>query len=103
MDLLTLLAAVSGAACLGGAVGAVRDSHPGFGGYVVAIVIGALLGLCNAGMVMQAGIALGRFTASSPKARQEWWGRAFILVIFVWLPVAVVLVSWVTTHLMRWV
>lgn len=99
--LLTLLAAVSSVTLLVSAVLAARHEHAALGGYLLAIVVGLLLAACNAWMIYKAGNLLANRTSSSSKPRQEWFGRAFFLVILLWLPLAAFIGGWVASAVMR--
>ena len=85
--LLTLMIATSSMTIFASAVLPARHEHAALGGYVVAILIGVLLAGCNAGIVNEAANALA-FSSSYSTSRQQWWGRAFFLVIPLWLPLA---------------
>lgn len=99
--LLTLLAATSSVILFASAVLAATHGHAAFGTYLLAIVVGLLLALCNGWIVYKAGDLLAKLTCSSSKRRQEWFGRAFFLVILLWLPVAAYVGSWVSSAVMR--
>ena len=99
--LLTLLAALSSATFFASAVLAAKHEHATLGGYLLSIVVGLVLAACNAWAIYKAGAVLARVTASSPKARQEWSGRAFFLLILLWSPLAAFLGNWVTSAVMR--
>ena len=99
--LLTLLTATSSVTFLASAVLAARREHATPAGYVLAIIAGILLATCNAWVIYKACDILADLTTSSSKARQEWYGRAFFVVIFLWLPLAAYLGDWVTSAVMR--
>jgi len=99
--LLTLLAASSSVTFLASAVLAAKHEHAALGGYLLAVLVGLLLAACNAWVIYRAGDRLAGATASSSKARQEWFGRAFFLVFLLWLPLAAFLGNWVTLAVMR--
>jgi hypothetical protein len=99
--LLTLLAATSSVTFLISAVLAARHANAPLGDYVVAIVIGLLLAACNAWMVYKAGGILADLTKSWSQSRQEWAGRAFFLVMLLWIPFAAFFGDWVTLAAIR--
>ena len=86
--LLTLLMAASSATFLVSALLAARDDNPTVGKYAVAVLVGALLAAFNAWTVHKAGVLLADRTAALSQTRQEWAGKAFFLVMLMWLPAA---------------
>ena len=99
--LLTLLMAVSSATFLLSAVLAANHEHARSGGYVLAIVAGILLAGCNGWILYRAADELANLTTSSSESLQEWWGRAFFLIVLLWVPVAAFLGDWVSSTLIR--
>lgn len=99
--LLTLLAAVSSVTFFASAVLAAKHEHAALGGYLMATLVGLVLAPCNAWVIYKAGDALAHLTASSSKARQEWSGRAFFLVILLWLPFVAFVGNWAASAAMR--
>jgi len=99
--LLTLLAALSSATFFASAVLAARHEHAALVGYILAVVTGLLLATGNGWAVYRAGTLLANLTSSSSKARQDWWGRAFFLLILLWLPLAAYLGDRVSSAVIR--
>ena len=99
--LLTLLTFTSSATFLTSAVLAARHANVAVGNYIVAVIIGLLLAACNAWMVYKAGDILAGLTKSWSKSRQEWSGRAFFLMMLLWMPFAAFIGDWVTSAAIR--
>src|ERR1700691_5402267 len=99
--LLTLLTALTSATFFASAVLAAKHQHAAVGGYLLAIVVGLVLAACNGWVIYKAGAALAHVTASSSKTGQEWSGRAFFLLILLWLPLAAFLGNWMTSAVVR--
>jgi hypothetical protein len=94
--LLTLLMAISSATFLMSALLTVRNDDPTLGRYGLALFVGALLAASNAWAVYRAGLLLADRSASWPQTRQELVGKAFFLVILLWLPVAALIGKLIT-------
>jgi len=81
--LLVLLAIVSSTALLAGAISAVAEQNAGFQGFV-GICLAFVLAATNFIIVQKAGLRLASITSAKPDAVQNWYGKAFCLVIMVW-------------------
>jgi hypothetical protein len=99
--LLILLAASSSVTFFVSAVLAARHANATRGDYVLAIITGLVLALCNAWVVYKAGETLANVTSSCSKSRQEWCGRGFFLAMVLWMPLAAFFGNWVTAAAMR--
>jgi hypothetical protein len=96
-----VLMGVSSTTFFASAVLAARHEHPAFGGYILAIVVGVLLAGCNGWIMYKAAEVLANLTTASSASRQGWWGRAFSLVVLLWLPLAAYLGDWVSSTMIR--
>jgi hypothetical protein len=99
--LLTLLTAASSVTFFASAVLAAKHEHATLGGYLMATLVGLALAGCNAWGIYKVGDVLAHQTGSSSKARQEWSGKAFFLVILLWLPFAAFVGNWAASAVMR--
>ena len=101
--LLTLMTASSSVTFFVSAVLVAKHVNASLGGYLMAILVGLLLAVCNAWTVHKVGEILAKLTSSWSKSRQDWCGRAFFIAMLLWLPFAAFLGDWVTSAAMRWV
>lgn len=101
MTLWELMTAVTSAGILGCAVAAAKYAKAGLGGYVLAIIIGSSLAICNAWGMYKILDIIADLTSSYSETQQEWLGRAFWLLILLWVLVAAFLADLVTSAVMR--
>jgi hypothetical protein len=81
--LLILLAILSSATLLVGAISAMGGEHAGFQG-IVAISLALVLSAANFFIVQRAGLRIAKITSAKPEAVQNWYGKAFCIVILLW-------------------
>src|SRR5262245_479387 len=99
--LLTLMTATSPVTFLASAIFAARHEHASLEGYVTAILIGLLLAVCNAWAIYGVCGKFANLTSPHSISRKEWYGRAFVLIMVLWLPVAAFFGDWVTSAVVR--
>lgn len=86
--LLTLLTATASLTLFASAFLAARHAQAAPSGYLLATVIGLLLAVCNAWGEYRIADRLANLTGSWSQSQQDWWGRAFSVVMLLWLPIA---------------
>jgi hypothetical protein len=96
--LFTLLTACSSANFLAGAVLAAREMKVGLNGYILAIIIGLCLALCNAWALYKMADAIEKHASES---RRGWFGPIFFSVMMFWVIAAGFVSVWVTSAMLR--
>jgi predicted permease len=97
----TLLNAMTCSMFFVGAMLAARQAKGGVIGYSLAITIGLLLATCNAWGVNKLMEILAHYTGSYSETQQKWLGDVFVLLVFLWLPVAAFLGYLVASAVLR--
>jgi hypothetical protein len=82
--LWTLLTLISSLTLIASSVVAAKQASAGFGGSALAVIIGLVLGACNAWALYRVGEAVGGRVQRSSTALQEWSLGALYLAAAAW-------------------
>jgi hypothetical protein len=85
MSLWDLLNATCAMIPVAGAVFEARAAKVGVGGYMLALVIGIVLGLSCACVMWSTGESVAARVRSYPQPTQEWYFRALYFTALLWL------------------
>ena len=99
--LWTLLTVTSSASFLAGALASAKHAKAGFGGYTLAIIIGLLLGVCNACTLSKLADTVAHRLERYSESTQEWGFRVLYLAASMWILFAALLGGWATSTAIR--
>ena len=99
--LWTLLTVISSLTFLVAAVGTAQIAKVGFGGYAVAMVIGTVLGACNAWALQRVAAAVVDRSVRYSEKLREWCLGVLYVAAAVWALLAAFLGAWITSAAMR--
>ena len=99
--LWTLLTLMSSVSYIFSAIMTAKNAQAGVGGYALAIIIGLLLGVCNAWALQRVGAAAHDRSKRHSEKLREWWLGALYVASVAWVLVAAFLGAWLTSVAMR--
>ena len=99
--LWTLLSAITSVAFFTSAILAAKQTKAGIVGYILAVIIGSSLAICNAWGLNKVVDILADLPNSYSETQEDWIGRVICILVLLWGVIGAVLTGLATSAVMR--